>query len=313
MNASKTSTKTSKKVTKTKITPKKPRKQQASNTTPKSAVEEDMVSPSKAKTQKDKTVEEIYQKKSPLVYREITYVPGLYKIVDEILLNAVDNKVRDQKMNLIKVDIDKKGGQISILNNGKGIPIKMHKNQEVYIPQLIFSQLFTSSNFDNKENNVSGGRNGIGAKLTNIYSTEFIVETISNGKKYRQTFRNNMTVIELPIITSCSKGDGEYTLVTFKPDFQKFNMNRLDDDIIALLKKRVYDIASCVDEVQIMKAIRNREKDANFKKDQIKNHIFINCSIENPSFDSLTKDDLTLKATSFGSTCPSEAFLNKRK
>ncbi|CAI2166457.1 17578_t:CDS:2 [Funneliformis geosporum] len=291
MNASKTSTKTSKKVTKTKITPKKPRKQQASNTTPKSAVEEDMVSPSKAKTQKDKTVEEIYQKKSPvenvlmrhdfyvgsleylkekrwvfdseshkLVYREITYVPGLYKIVDEILLNAVDNKVRDQKMNLIKVDIDKKGGQISILNNGKGIPIKMHKNQEVYIPQLIFSQLFTSSNFDNKENNVSGGRNGIGAKLTNIYSTEFIVETISNGKKYRQTFRNNMTVIELPIITSCSKGDGEYTLVTFKPDFQKFNMNRLDDDIIALLKKRVYDIASCVDEVQVITAISKLEE-----------------------------------------------------
>lgn len=138
-------------------TPNKPRKKQTPNTTPKPAVEEIVVSSSRAKKKKEKTVEEIYQKKSPvehvllrpdsyvgslealkekrwvfdsemqrLVYREITYVPGLYKIVDEILVNAADNKVRDDKMNLIKVDIDEEGGQISIFNNGKGIPIEMH-------------------------------------------------------------------------------------------------------------------------------------------------------------------------------------------
>jgi len=97
---------------------------------------------------------------------------------------------------------------------------------------------------DDSEKKVTGGRNGYGAKLTNIFSTEFIVETTdsSAGKKYHQIFKNNMSITENPKLTSYSKKE-EYTMIAFKPDFRKFNMSQFDDDIIALLKKRVYDIS----------------------------------------------------------------------
>ena len=146
-------------------------------------------------------------------------------------------------MNSIKVNIDQAEGQISIYNNGKGIPVETHNEENVWVPELIFGHLLTSSNYDDSEKKVTGGRNGYGAKLANIFSSEFTVETTDSsvGKRYRQTFKNNMSVTEKPKITSYSKKD-EYTMITFKPDFQKFNMTQFDDDIIALLKKRVYDM-----------------------------------------------------------------------
>ncbi len=78
--------------------------------------------------------------------REVTYVPGLYKIfgklglicVDEILVNAADNFQRDNTMSMIKVDIDEKKGQISVWNNGQGVPIEIHKEHNVYVPEMIF-------------------------------------------------------------------------------------------------------------------------------------------------------------------------------
>jgi DNA topoisomerase II len=81
-------------------------------------------------------------------YKQIQYVPGLYKIFDEIIVNAADNKVRDPKMNTLKVTIDRENNEISIYNNGKGIPIRMHETEQVYVPELIFGHLLTSSNYD---------------------------------------------------------------------------------------------------------------------------------------------------------------------
>nr|CBY93681.1 putative top2 protein [Oehlia diaphana] len=244
-------TEPTKKVTK----PRKPRAESSSKSS-------EVATPSKAI---EKTIEEVYQKKTQLehvllrpdtyvgsveplkekmwvydsekqgmVYRDITYVPGLYKIVDEILVNAADNKVRDPTMNTIKVNINKEEGTISIYNNGKGIPIEIHKEEKF------------------GEKKVTGGRNGYGAKLANIFSTEFIVETTDSSvsKKYRQIFRNNMSVIEEPKLTSYSKKE-EYTMITFKPDFEKFNMSQFDDDITALLKKRVYDMVACVNNIKV--------------------------------------------------------------
>lgn len=155
-------------------------------------------------------------------------------------------------MNTIKVNINKEEGTISIYNNGKGIPIEIHKEEKIWVPELIFGHLLTSSNYDDSEKKVTGGRNGYGAKLANIFSTEFIVETTDSSvsKKYRQIFRNNMSVIEEPKLTSYSKKD-EYTMITFKPDFEKFNMSQFDDDITALLKKRVYDMVACVNNIKV--------------------------------------------------------------
>ncbi|XP_043692754.1 DNA topoisomerase 2-like [Telopea speciosissima] len=164
-----------------------------------------------------KTIEEIYTKKNPIehillrpdtyvgsigkrpqnlwvyergemVYRNVNYVPGLYKIFDEILVNAADNKQRDPSMDSIKVDINVEQNCISVYNNGEGIPIEIHQKEGVYVPELIFGHLLTSSNYDDAIKTTTGGRNGYGAKLTNIYSLEFVIETADGKrkKKYKQ-------------------------------------------------------------------------------------------------------------------------------
>ena len=106
-----------------------------------------------------------------MVFKEVTIVPGLYKIFDEILVNAADNKIRDPSMKNIRVKIDAENNIIEVMNDGKGIPIEMHTKENMYIPELIFGNLLTSSNYDDDQKKVTGGRNGFGAKLCNIFST----------------------------------------------------------------------------------------------------------------------------------------------
>lgn len=175
--------------------------------------------------------------------RDVNFVPGLYKIFDEILVNAADNKQRDKNMDTIKVTVDRETGEISVLNNGRGIPIEMHQKEKIWIPEMIFGHLLTSSNYDDDQEKVTGGRNGYGAKLCNIFSIKFTLETADSKskKKYTQTWLNNMSRMETARIVN-SKGD-DYTKVTFSPDFSKFKMSGIDDDFEALVKRRVYDLA----------------------------------------------------------------------
>lgn len=112
-------------------------------------------------------------------------------------------------MDTFKVKIDRKEGLISVYNNGKGIPIEIHAKEKIYIPELIFGHLLTSSNYDDDQRKVTGGRNGYGAKLANIYSTEFIVETADRNTKkcYKQIFKKNMSEIGKAKITENKKDD----------------------------------------------------------------------------------------------------------
>ena len=132
----------------------------------------------------------VYLEEGGMTLKEITYVPGFYKIFDEILVNAADNKQRDPKMDTIKIDIKPDENQISIMNNGRGIPIEMHKEQKMYVPTMIFGHLLTSSNFSDEEAKTTGGRNGFGAKLCNVFSTRFTVETADKAakKQFKQTW-----------------------------------------------------------------------------------------------------------------------------
>ena len=77
---------------------------------------------------------------------------------------------------------------ISIWNNGMGIPVEIHAVEKMYVPHMIFGVLLTSSNYNDEQKKVTGGRNGFGAKLCNIFSTEFTVETSSSqsGKLFKQ-------------------------------------------------------------------------------------------------------------------------------
>lgn len=297
-------------------------------------------------------------------------------------------------MDTLKVSIDAEEGTISIYNNGKGIPIEIHSKEKCYIPEMIFGQLLSSSNYDDDEKKLTGGRNGYGAKLTNIYSTEFTVETADKKteQKYKQTWTKNMSDKGKPKITKNSRKE-EYTRVTFKPDFKRFGMEGIDEDTLALLKKRVYDMAGTVKDIKVflnderlkiknfkqyvemyisstaaeaadasggaaqakptvvyeqvhprweiafatsdgsfqqvsftnsiattkggthvnyiadhiaknlITSIQKKNKGATVKPTQVRNHmwIFVNALIENPTFDSQTKETLTLPASKFGS------------
>jgi len=202
-----------------------------------------------------------------MVLRDVSFVPGLYKIFDEILVNASDNKVRDKTMSALDVEVDAEKGWVRVWNNGAGVPVEMHKTEKVYVPELIFGHLLTSSNYDDAEKKVTGGRNGYGAKLANIFSTEFVVETADGkrGRSYKQVFKKNMSVIGAPEIKPIVKktkkkkksdefsdsedddGDllsgSDWTRVSFKPDLAKFGMEKLEDDVVDLMRKRTYDIA----------------------------------------------------------------------
>ncbi|OTB06331.1 hypothetical protein M426DRAFT_319063 [Hypoxylon sp. CI-4A] len=336
---------------------------------------------------------------------KVGYVPGLYKIFDEILVNAADNKQRDPTMTYMKVTINRQEGQISVENNGKGIPVEMHEKEGVYIPEMVFGHLLAGSNFDDEEKKTVGGRNGYGAKLCNVFSTEFTLECqdSKNGKRYKQTWRNNMSKMDKAKISSSKSSD--FVRVTFKPDWNKFGMaDGIDDDLESLLYRRVYDMAGTVRGIKVylndthikldfkkycemyaksivrergdiegseapsttvilednkaharweigfavsdgsfqqvsfvnsiatttggthvnyiadqicdslLKTLNKKKKGHSLKANHIRNHIFIfiNCLINNPSFNSQTKEQMTLKANKFGSTCVlTDGFLRK--
>lgn len=194
-----------------------------------------------------------------IIKKSVNWVPALYKIFDEIIVNAIDNHTRTKRekennlkkmvrvMSKLEVSIDKETGIISVLNNGEGIEIKKidtEKKKGIYIVELIFGELLTSENFkDGSEKKVTGGKNGYGAKLTNIFSNEFTVESVDRKQKllYKQTWTQNMEKKSEPIINTYS---GEpYTRVTFLPDYKRFGLENITDDLYNIFVKRVYDCA----------------------------------------------------------------------
>ena len=207
----------------------------------------------------EKTEEEhwVYnQEENKMEKRKITYTPGEYKIFDEILVNALDQIVRLKQLiekgedlipvRNIKVSFNKEEGWISVYNDGEGISVEKHSQEGIHIPELIFGHLLTSGNYDKKEK-VTGGKNGYGGKLANIFSKQFIIETIDNTlhKKYIQTFRNNMSEKDKPKITS--NKSKPYTKITYYPDFERFGSTSLSDDMITLITKRTYDASAITD------------------------------------------------------------------
>lgn len=147
-------------------------------------------------------------------------------------------------MNAVKVTIDREQNMISVWNNGDTIPVEIHPEEKIYCAELIFGHLLTSSNYDDDEEKVTGGRNGYGAKLTNIYSKQFTVETGDSKRKklFKQVFSDNMSKRTEAKVTDYT-GTSDYTKISFIPDLARFNMQSLDDDIVSLMTKRVYDVA----------------------------------------------------------------------
>ena len=124
----------------------------------------------------------------------------------------------------------------------------MRSGEKIYIPQLIFGHVLSGSNYDDTQKKLTGGRNSYGAKLANIYSYEFSVETVSSGQKYVQSWAHSMTKVGKAKI-KCIKE--EYTKITFRPDLARFGMTTVDDDSVSSLKKRVFNIAGTTKNVKV--------------------------------------------------------------
>ena len=343
-----------------------------------------------------------------IVLQDIIYIPGLYKLFDEGIVNARDHVVRmiqskaaDKKVvSYIDTTISA-DGTITITNDGNGIDIEKHPENGLWIPEMVFGHLRTSTNYDKDEKKIVGGKNGFGFKLVLIWSSYGYIETVDHtrGLKYTQEFKSNLDELCPPNITKCS--GKPYTKVVFKPDYARLHMtDGLTPDMMALLKKRVYDIGAVTDQsvkkVKIMyndvqvpvknfqqyidlylgvkdvskpETKRVYEADANNrweyavglssthefvqvsfvngicthkggkhvdyimgqicrkladyieKKKKVKVNasaikeqliLFLRCDIENPAFDSQTKDFMNTPSCKFGSSCSvSDGFIEK--
>ena len=340
-----------------------------------------------------------------IIEKNISYIPGLYKLFDEGIVNCRDHVIRmnqllnnDNNENKIypvtKIDITINDDIISLYNDGNGIDVSIHPEYNIWIPELIFGHLRTSTNYDKNEKKIVGGKNGFGFKLVLIWSTWGQIETVDSktGKKYIQTFKNNLNIIEEPIISKTK--EKPYTCVKFKPDYKRLGIEGLNYDFKSLIMRRIYDIAAltnkCVNvtynntklnpEVknfqqyidlyigsksetqriyeeanerweyavclspneefsqvsfvngiftskggkhvdyiinQIIKKLTlyiKEKKHIDVKPASIKEQImiFVNATIENPAFDSQTKDYLNSAVSNFGSSCEvSSKFIEK--
>ena len=336
---------------------------------------------------------------SKIIKKKITYNPGLYKLFDEGIVNCRDHVVRMQQalnenkevipVSTIDISISD-DGIITMMNDGNGIDVAEHPEYKLWIPELIFAHLRTSTNYNKEEKKIVGGKNGFGIKLVFIWSTWGRIETIDATRqlKYTQEFRNNLDVIDPPKITKCKTKP--YTKIEFKPDYKRLGLvNGLTMDILELFKRRVYDIAAVTEkgikvkfnkeivpvknfqqyiklivdtnEVKYEEANERWEyavafttegefsqvsfvngiytpkggkhveyilnqltrkliafiklkKKIDVKPTTIKEKLllFIRCDIENPSYDSQTKDYMNTPITKFGSTCEvSDKFIEK--
>ena len=195
-----------------------------------------------------------------MIEKEYSLIPALQKIFDEILVNATDNQLRHPKTSTrLEVYIDpgdkrkKREPKIRIWNNGKGIPIQIHKKEKMYVPEMLFGHLMTGSNFDDTEKRLTGGRHGYGAKLSNIFSKSFTIDTVDSRRRlhYTQTWNSNMTQAGEPKITKLDDDDKsqDYTCITFVPDMERLsggtNAAAIDEQDYAFMCRRVVDAAGC--------------------------------------------------------------------
>lgn len=227
--------------------------------------------------------------------KAVTYIPGLLKIFDEVIVNAIDHSMRLKSEELagredmkhvknIKININKETGYISVYNDGNGVDIKKHSTYgDLWIPELIFGELLTSTNYDKNEEKIWGGKNGYGSKLTNIFSNEFTIETVDHYTKkiFTQTFKNNMTERSTAVVKACSKNP--YTIITFLPDYKRFGMKNITEDIYKLFQRRVIDAcASTPKDVSVYfndekLSIKDFEKYCNLYLEQSNSYVYEKC------------------------------------
>ena len=175
----------------------------------------------------------------------IKYSQGLVRIFIEAISNSIDNVWRSKDSGTpcknIKITINRDTGETSIWNDGMCIPVSKNDQTGLYNPNLIFGHLLTSSNYDDTKDRYTSGRNGLGIKLTNVFSKHFSIDVADGNKRYQKKWHNNMRDSDDEQITSCKKKG--YTFVSWTPDFEKFDMTEYNNNIIKIYNKIILDTA----------------------------------------------------------------------
>ena len=173
--------------------------------------------------------------------------PGFYKLVDELLVNAHDHAIRlrsKASANPVKaIEISCTPTTFTIKNDGEPIDVAEHPDHKVWIPQMIFGELLTSTNYNKDEKKLVGGKNGYGVKLVNIFAKQMVLTVVDQPRSltYVQTFKDNMTVIGKPAVKA-SKQKSSVT-VEWTPDFARFGMTDIPAEMQSLIERRVWDLA----------------------------------------------------------------------
>lgn len=181
-----------------------------------------------------------------IVKKDISFSPAILRVFVEALSNALDNVIRskEEKIPCTSIKVSMNETEISIWNDGAVVPVEMHEEEGCYNHSLIFGQLLTGSNYNDEEERIVSGRNGLGIKLLCVFSTMFTVEGCDpvNGKILTQSWTDNMRKTEGPVVKNSKLKKG-YTKVTWSLDFNKFGLTNYTEDIIALYTKYVIDAA----------------------------------------------------------------------
>jgi DNA topoisomerase-2 len=177
-------------------------------------------------------------KNNKIVKKDIKICPALTRTFIEILSNAIDNIERSKdtnKMTYIKVHLSQT--ECEIINDGSIIPIIVNDKEKIYNHTLIFGHLLSGSNYNDSEKRYTSGRNGLGAKLTNVLSKSFSVEGVDPERKlkFEQTWTNNMRETTGPKITKTSRS-ARYTSIKWSWDCNWFKagMKLIPENIIDL-------------------------------------------------------------------------------
>lgn len=178
--------------------------------------------------------------------------PALGKIADEVIVNAYDNinrpstkKNKRQPTRNIRISYTDEG-RVTVRNDGTTIPVAMHETQNMYVPTMVFGHMRTGENYDDKQKRYGGGRNGFGAKLCNIFSSEFTVRCVDskNGQEFNQTWTDGMQTTVGPRVTKTTNKN-DYTEISFIPDWKQFKMDKMNRAFAKYITKRALEVAAC--------------------------------------------------------------------
>ncbi len=173
--------------------------------------------------------------------KSVSYNPAFLKIFDEIVSNSVDEHRRNPKLNQLKITVNDSEGFIKVWDNG-GIPVVMHAEHNEWIPEMIFSNLKAGSNFNDDEERLVAGTNGVGSTLTNIFSTKFRIRTCDGKNAFEQSFSNNMRDrTDAKIV----KWKDNFTEIMYIPDLPRFSLDKIDGDHVEMMRRRCIDLAAC--------------------------------------------------------------------